>query len=118
MKLESTKDKALKLLRANGGGSLFATSDGQIFHEQNFAHSHSFNLKDKTKYIFSTESLDNFKRLLFKGSGWQFIELPNETDKSKLDDMTIKELKSIAKKNNIEVKGKRDAILETLKNNL
>ena len=113
--------KALNSVSLNGG-TLFITSDGQMFKAEHFAHSHSFNLENKTKAIVTTESASKFNRLLFKGSDWVYVNA-NESNESKdkpLEKLTVKELKALAESKGLELpKGAtKKQILETIKEQL
>lgn len=119
MKLEDVTNKATELLRQKGGGSLFATSDGQLFKGQSFAHSHSFNLKDKKKFIISTEPHEVFDRLIFEGSDWNYINISLKEIEAKelnLEELTVKELKAMADEMGLTVKGTKKEIIQSIKN--
>ena len=105
------------------GGTLYLTSDGQTFKAEHFAHSHSFNLKNKAKAIVSTEEAAKFDRLLFKGSDWVYVnanEVKQEPEEKPLNKLTVKELKALAESKGLELpKGaNKSQILETIKDQL
>ena len=105
------------------GGTLYLTSDGQTFKAEHFAHSHSFNLKNKSKTIVSTEKAIKFERLIFKGSDWVYInsnEVKKGLEEKPLNRLTVKELKALAESKGLELpKGaNKSQILKIIKDQL
>lgn len=102
------KQKAINVFTSSKGvDAVCVTSDGSTFVGQNksFADAHSQRFEDKSIVVFgkTEEFKKSNKNLFFEGSKWSFemINVDESDDQSGIvanEDMTIKELKSIAKK--------------------
>lgn len=107
MNKENRQQKAINVFTSSKGvNAVCVTSDGSTFVGQNkaFADAHSQRLEDKSIMVFGTseEFTKDNKNLFFEGSKWSFemINVDETDDQSGIvanDEMTIKELKAIAK---------------------
>ena len=100
--MDNVIKKAMERVSLNGG-TLYVTSDSQIFESQSFAHSHSFNLKDKTKYIVSDKPVSEFERVVFEGSQWVYVKANDKKEDVDFEEMTVKELKAYAEDNGLGI---------------